>query len=110
MRKSMRILVVAVAILLVPSIVFAASPWTTETSWSGKATKKLIFGTKNLLGGWTELFSEPMNYHKEGKNVAEGIVKGFVNAIVFTIGGALHVVTFPIPQVDLPLPDNGVKW
>lgn len=110
MNKSMRIFALVLAILLVPTVVFAASPWTTETTWSDKATKKLIFGGKNLLGGWTELFSQPSNYHKEGKNVGEGIVKGFVNTLVYTVGGAVHVVTFPIPQIDLPLPNDGVQW
>lgn len=96
------------AVMLIPAVAFAASPWTQETTWVKKSEQKLIFGLKNALGGVSELFTKPMDYHKEGKNVAEGVWKGLFNTITYTIGGALHVVTFPIP-IDVPIPDNGIK-
>ena len=108
MKKSMYVLTLVIAILLIPAVAFAASPWTTETTGVKKAEQKLIFGIKNLLGGVSELFTKPMDYHKQGKNVGEGIWKGLANTVTYTIGGALHVATFPIP-IDLPLPDNGVQ-
>ena len=107
MKKTMRVVAMALVVLMMAQTAFAASPWTSETTWSNKAKAKLVFGLKNLLGGWSEILTEPMNYNKEGKNVPEGIAKGLFNAVVFTIGGALHVITFPFP-VDVPLPDNGI--
>ena len=110
MRKKLHLLIVMLAVVLIPATVFAASPWSTETTYGAKATGKLAFGFKNVLGGWTELFTEPMEHYKDHKNVFEGIAKGIAYGVIDTVGGALHIVTFPITNVDVPLPENGVQF
>jgi len=84
------------------------SPWAREHGWANQARGKFMFGAKNTLLGWTELFTEPYEAAKSGRNVAGGIGRGLWNGVADTAGGAAHLVTFPIPQVDLPLPEGGV--
>ena len=110
MKKQARLLIVMLVVLLIPATAFAGSPWTQETTYGAKATGKLTYGFKNLLGGWTEIFTQPMHYHKDGKNVFEGMMYGLVYGVTDTVGGALHVVTFPITNVDVPLPHGGVDF
>ena len=101
-----------VAAILASGVAFAAtapSSWTTATTNKDKTLQKLGFGAKNLFFGWTELFSEPMDYHKGGKNTLEGIGPGLWHAVADTVGGALHVITFPITKFDVPLPEGGVQ-
>jgi len=86
---------------------YAASPWTEASTYSEKSGQKLGFGLKNLLLGWTELFAAPERAKNNGENVFVGFGKGIGNFVVYTVGGALHVVTFFIP-IDVPLPNNGV--
>ncbi len=88
---------------------FKASPWTEKTSYGDKMTGKLEFGLKNLLGGWTAIFSTPTHFQNEGKNVYLGTAKGLVKGVIYTVGGALHTLTFPIP-IDVPLPNGGVSF
>ena len=108
--KKVTILLLGVAILFASSSAFAASPWTEGATYKDKVLGKLDFAVKNTLGGWTELFNRPIKYHKEGKNVSEGVLMGIGNAVVYTLGGVLHLVTFPIPAIDVPLPNNGVQF
>ena len=70
--------------------------------------KQLQFGLKNVLLGWLDLFQEPHHYAVEHKNVFSGIGKGLLDTLSNEVGGALHTVTFFIPQIDIPLPENGV--
>lgn len=79
------------------------SPWNTEVTYKDKAFSKLGYGAKNALLGWTELFTEFF----EDKR-AESIGQGLGNAVMNTVGGVLHVVTFPFTGIDVPLPENGV--
>ncbi len=99
----------ALAILLLPTVAFAASPWTTQTTYGGKVMGKLDFGFKNALGGWTEIITQPKNHHKGAKDLLMGVGQGLANAVVYTVGGVLHLVTFPITNLDVPLPGNGVN-
>lgn len=85
----------------------AASPWTQYNSYGEKISKKLEFGLKNVLGGWTEIYNRPVNAYKAKQNVASATAQGLGLGVMDTVGGLLHVVTFPIP-VDIPLPGNGV--
>ena len=101
-------LVVVAAVVLLDAPVFAASPWTTEPTYIEKTAKKLEFGLKNALLGWTEIGSETVEYKNSGKNAFQGMAVGLGEAIVYTVGGVLHVATFPIP-LDIPLPENGVQ-
>ena len=87
-----------------------ASPWTAEVGWGSRAVGKLGFGVKNLLLGWTELFTEPKQASAEGRNVLGGLGKGLVNGLMDTIGGAVHIVTFPITGLDAALPQGGVEF
>jgi len=100
--------VVLIAVAMVQAPAFAASPWTQETTYTAKIGNKLGFGVKNLVLGWTEIFARPDAYANEDKNFVEGVGMGLWNAIVYTVGGALHTATFPIP-VDIPLPNNGIE-
>ncbi|MBN1689371.1 MAG: hypothetical protein JW893_09730 [Candidatus Omnitrophica bacterium] len=109
MKKITSILFVALTLTLMPSLASAASPWTEEATYGAKMTGKLDYGMKNILGGWTALFSEPYNYKQEGKNVIAGAGMGFVKTMTYTLGGVLHVITFPITSLDVPLLDGGVE-
>ncbi len=84
------------------------SPWAHERGWAHQARGKLGFGLKNTLLGWTEFFTEPYKAAKGGQNVAGGIGRGLWNGLADTVGGAAHLVTFPITKLDLPLPEGGV--
>ncbi len=98
------------AVILVPSAAFAASPWTEKATWSEQALGKFEFGFKNLFAGWTEVYTETKAAYKaDGQNVITGFGKGVLDAILNTAGGALHLATFPITQLDIPLPHNGVQ-
>lgn len=81
------------------------SPWRSEVTYGDQAKSKLGFGAKNLLLGWTELFTEPVE-----QKSALGIGQGLGNAVMDTVGGFLHLVTFPFTSVDVPLPENGVNF
>jgi len=104
-----KVFVVILAVSALSTSAFAASPWTEETTYGEQAKAKLAFGVKNLLLGWTDLFSEPEQYHADGRNVFAGIGKGMVDLVTNSVGGILHIVTFPITSLDIPLPDNGVQ-
>jgi len=109
MNKVSRMLIVALAIMLIPSIAFAdASPWKSAGSKGDQIKQKLDFGLKNMLFGWTELYTEPKEAHDSGDNIFAGIARGIGNAVVYTLGGVLHVATFPCTAIDVPLPDGGV--
>ncbi len=113
MGKVSRVFVLVVATLLLPSVCFGASPWTEKTTYTDKVIGKFEFGVKNLLGGWTELITEPMDHYKEEKttkNFLMGIKKGICHTVLFSVGGALHLATFPITEVDITLPHNGVDF
>ncbi len=88
---------------------YTSSPWTHEVGYGSRAMGKLGFGVKNLLLGWTDLFVEPMDASHSGENIFKGIGVGIKDAIENEIGGALHVITFPIPAIDVPLPEGGTQ-
>lgn len=112
MKKLVFLFLMAISILSLSGIAYAASPWTEGKTYQDKVIGKLDFGFKNLLGGWTEIFTGPTKSKFQCKCVVTKSVvrvgKGVVYAIADTVGGALHVVTFPFPQIDVPLPNNGV--
>ena len=88
---------------------YTASPWTSEVGWGKRAVAKLGFGVKNLLLGWTDLFVEPKEASEAGGNVLTGIGVGLKDAVENTLGGAVHIVTFPITCLDAPLPEGGTQ-
>ena len=88
---------------------YTASPWTSEVGYSNRAIGKLGFGVKNLLLGWTEIFTEPKSALDEGGNFFVGLGKGLKNGIEQELGGVVHLVTFPITAIDAPLPEGGTQ-
>ncbi|OGW78171.1 MAG: hypothetical protein A2Z83_05515 [Omnitrophica bacterium GWA2_52_8] len=109
MKRKMSVVALLAAFLIVSTSAFAASPWTTESTYSDKTVSKLAFGVKNFLGGWTEAITVPKEHYESKENVVVGVGKGLYNAVAYTVGGLVHVATFMIP-VDVPLPDNGVSF
>ena len=112
MRKSTVLFLIAVFVLFLGGIASAASPWTEKTTYKEKVLGKLDFGFKNTLGGWTAIFSEAKKGDSNCKckvmATTKGIGRGLAYGLMDTVGGILHIVTFPIPQLDVPLPNNGV--
>ena len=106
MRKTMLVGVMLFA-LVVPTLVFAGSPWTEESGYINRANGKFGFGLKNAALGWTEIFTQPYDETKGGGNAVVGFGKGIWNTVGQTVGGALHLGTFPVTSVDIPLPENG---
>jgi hypothetical protein len=70
---------------------------------------KLGFGVKNLFLGWTDLFTEPKEASQNGEGVLKGIGYGLKDGVENTLGGAVHIVTFPITELDWPLPEGGTQ-
>jgi len=101
------VLVFALGLVAAPLVASAASPWAEGATYGEKATGKLKYGLTNALLGWTSLFREPVQASQAGENVFVGIGRGVWNAVGQTVGGAAHAVTFPIPQIDIPLPEGG---
>ena len=89
---------------------YTASPWTSETGYANRAKAKLIFGAKNLLLGWTDLYTETHEAMKAGDNAFVGLGIGLKDTIENELGGAVHLVTFPLTAVDAPLPEGGVQF
>jgi putative exosortase-associated protein (TIGR04073 family) len=111
MKKLSMLLVVLLLVGSLPIAGWAASPWTTETVTADKMMGKLGFGIKNLLLGWTEIIKQPVNGAKTDSVVGfgKGLATGLYDGVIYTLGGALHVVTFPFTNIDVPLPNDGVK-
>ena len=86
-----------------------SSSWTSEDGYTNRAIGKLGFGAKNLLLGWTDLFIEPKEAMDEGGNFFVGLGAGLKDALFNELGGAVHLVTFPITSLDAPLPEGGVQ-
>ncbi len=107
MRNRLGVVVLGLALLAGPVSVSAASPWADESTYATKAAAKLKYGLTNTLLGWTSLIRTPVSASQSGENVLIGIAQGVWDAVGQTCGGALHLVTFPIPAVDVPLPKGG---
>jgi len=107
MRKIITIAVLGLAVLAGPMMVSAGSPWADEMGYSDQAVAKLKYGLTNTLLGWTSLIRTPIDASQAGDNILVGLVQGVWNAVGQTVGGAVHAVTFPLPQIDIPLPEGG---
>ncbi len=85
------------------------SPWTKEPTYKKQMVAKLRFGLKNTLFGWTEIFTELVEHLRDHRSpLATG--QGIGNVVMDEIGGALHLLTFPLVKVDVPLPEDGVDF
>ncbi len=113
MKKSTVLFIIAIFALSLGGIAQAASPWTEGKTYKDKVLQKLEFGFKNTVGGWTAIFSETAKAKDEKENkalaITKGLGRGLAYGLVDTAGGILHLVTFAIPQVDVPLPNNGIN-
>ena len=107
MGKRMAVVVLGLAVLAVPMTASAASPWAGGATYQEQAVGKLKYGLTNALLGWTSLFREPVQASQAGENVLVGIGRGLWDAVGQTVGGVVHAVTFPIPAIDIPLPEGG---
>ena len=88
---------------------YTPSPWTSEMGWSNRALAKLGFGLKNVLLGWTEVILEPKRALESNGNFFVGVGRGVLNGVGQELGGAIHAITFPITELDAPLPDGGTQ-
>ena len=109
MKKYMALVVLI--LMLCPAVSYAASPWTTaEGGYSGKIKAKLDFGVKNTFFGLTEVVNAPKRLSDDDKkNLFKVLGVGVFNAAADEVGGFVHAVTFFIPAIDIPLPNNGVQ-
>ena len=85
----------------------AASPWLAEKKYDQKIAHKFSYGLTNIFFGWTEIFYEPLKAAKREENALIGTGKGILHAVGITLGGALHLLTFPVP-IDIPLFHDGI--
>lgn len=79
-----------------------------------KVGTKFDYGMLNLVIGWTEIMTEPARHaRKDGSKWQQGLsivgrsFLGIGLAIVDTVGGAVNVLTSPVPAM-IPLPRGGV--
>ncbi len=86
---------------------YTPSEWTAEEGYLAQAGQKFVFGSKNGLLGWLELYNEPREAARQDTGLLRGMGKGLVNMFGDTVGGALHITTFPITMVDVALPEGG---
>lgn|SRR3989338_2430094 len=112
MMKRMLIGLLVLSVLFAASSAYAfelqASPWKNEATTGEKVKAKVVFGLKNTLLGWTEIFTEPYEARQGGAGeFLQAIPVGIINAVSDTVGGLLHLVTSPCPAIDIPLPEGG---
>lgn len=87
---------------------FVPSPWTKEEGWKNRAVHKLDFGVKNLFLGWTSIFTSPKKHHENFGATMKSVGMGMMMAPMNMVEGAMHIVTFPITNLDIPIPCGGV--
>ena len=88
---------------------YTPSSWTQEVGYGNRLLSKLGFGVKNVLLGWTEILTEPKHAIDDGSNFFVGVGKGLTNGVGQELGGAVHLVTFFITELDAPLPEGGTR-
>ena len=109
MRKIFFGITVLALVAAAPVAGLAASPWTEESGYWQKVEAKAHFGLTNLFLGWLSMFSESEDAADKGQNAFAAFGKGLLHFPVFTVGWLLHLITCPLPQIDIPLPNNGVS-
>ena len=80
-----------------------------------RISDKFDFGAVNVIIGWTEFFTEPVDHCKRKKGilpcVGSGMVgtgHGLVNGSLDMVGGTINMATSFLPQFQFPLPQGGV--
>ncbi|HAM41058.1 MAG TPA: hypothetical protein DDX89_03960 [Candidatus Omnitrophica bacterium] len=84
------------------------SYWTREVGQGTRVKAKFAFGLTNVVFGWTKLVTEPWEAFRRKQSIGRGVAEGVWNAIGDTVGGAVHLVTFPVTRIDVPLPEGGI--
>ena len=68
-----------------------------------------VRGASNTLLGWTDLFVEPKETMNAGGNFFKGLGVGLADGLANTLGGVVHLITFPLTELDAPLPEGGTQ-
>ena len=118
MNKTLKVFALLAIALLAATSAFAASSWTQEDTYGKKIAGKLDYGVKNLLGGWLAVVPGVDNSGCDVDSGKDGCCPGvccvkkmgmgLVNAVAYTVGGALNVATFPV-TVDVPILNDGIQ-
>lgn len=95
-------------LVLMMGIMFISGAAMAEDSYGDRVRAKLDYGLKNLLGGWTEIITEPLQAKENGECMFTGLGNGIMNAVSYTLGGALHTATFIVPDIDVDIKDGGI--
>ena len=110
MMKKITVLVICL-MMLSTSVFAASSPWNNpKASYGQQAMHKFAYGLTNTVLGWSKIFTKPYEAASNHTDFATGVVTGLWQGVADTVGGVLHLVTFPIPQIDIPLPDGGISF
>ena len=108
MKKTLALLIV-LAVFAAPLYAAEPSAWKAKGGSYGEIVgHKFIYGLSNVALGWSEILTEPYEAIRDGENPLMGFGKGIWNAVGDTVGGVLHLVTFPCPKTDIPLPEGGI--
>jgi hypothetical protein len=113
MKKSMPLMLCLLLAGFIAQAAFVSNMCYAKTSYEDigpiqypvQTTGKLTHGLTNLIFGWSDII---LRVVKEEAPI-RGIVRGAINAVIYTVGGLLEVVTFPIP-FEIPMPDGGIHW
>jgi hypothetical protein len=79
-----------------------------------KVDRKFDRAAVNFTAGWTEIVNQPKQWmQKEDKNKALSAVAGVGHGLAFaladTVGGFFNALTAPLPQFEIPLPQDGIQ-
>lgn len=99
-----RVLLVALALLLVASCAYAecmACRNLNSDSATNVVGARLCNGVCNTAFGWTEIFFRPGKVVSAGGNPIVGFFRGLGNAVARTGLGAVELVTFWVPGESL---------
>ncbi|MBI4355615.1 MAG: hypothetical protein HY597_04105 [Candidatus Omnitrophica bacterium] len=66
--------------------------------YAAHAGSALVLGAANTLLGWTELFNQPAQAHKNGEHIGVGLVRGVGYTIRRTLQGVGGILTFWVPK------------
>ena len=110
MTKTLKVVLTILIVLAIPTMAFAGSPWVDKTTYGDKTIGKFTYGLENTALGWTELIRKPIDSVKNHTNVFVGFGHGIMNTVTYTLGGVIHLVTFPFTSIDVPIPNDGVKF
>ena len=99
----------------IPATAATPEPQTRFEQYYDRASEKFDAGAVNFLTGWTEVVVQPVEHFQQKKgalnrvgNSFVGTGKGLWNGTLDMVGGAANLLTFSLPQFQIPLPQGGV--